>query len=77
MTVELWGTNNCGTEKWCAKLGGTDKEFCAATACTDELSAILGSPVEWCSILLGGTVLEVKVGDVRLVVLFEKEFIVA
>ena len=70
MTVEFWGTEICGTENWCAKLG--DEEFCAATACTVELGAILGSPVELCSIL-GGNVLGVDIGDVRFLVPLSKE----
>ena len=37
-----------------------------------ELGAIMRSPVEWCSIL-GGTVLEVEMCDVRLALLLSKE----
>ena len=72
LTVEFWGKRNL----WCPKLGGTDEEFCPATAGTAELEAILGSPVELCSVL-GGTVLGVEIDEVRLLVPLTKGLNVA
>ena len=51
--VNLWGPEMCGTEEWCAKVGGTEG-FCGATVCTVDLGIVLlGGLSELGTLLLG------------------------